>query len=83
VVATTAVRGCCIPASSPSTTSEGSSEGASAALMRARVQLGLLNLRMLRVDCCGGATGLAPFPLPDRLGLLADLAGRRHLFQQV
>jgi hypothetical protein len=63
VVATTAVRGYCIPASSPSATSEGSSEGASTALLRARVRLRLLNLRMLRVDRCGGAAGIAPFPL--------------------
>jgi hypothetical protein len=83
VVTTTAVRGCCIPASSPTPSSEGASEGASAALLRARVELRLLSLQMLRGDRCGGATGLAPFPLPDRPGLLADLAGRRHLFQQV
>ena len=83
VVTTTAVRGCCIPASSSTPTSIGASEGASAALLRARVVLRLLSLLMLRSDRSGGVAGLAPFPLPDHTGLLADLAGRRHLFQQV
>jgi hypothetical protein len=81
VVTTTAVRGCCIPASSSNPTSIGASEGASAALLRARVVLRLLSLLMLRSDRSGGVAGLAPFPLPDHTGLLADLAGRRHFFQ--
>ena len=82
-VATATIRGCCIPASSPSAASEGTSEGSSAAMLWARILLGLLDLWVLRIDHCGGAAGLAPLPLSDRLGLLADLAGRRHLFQQV
>jgi hypothetical protein len=82
VVTTTAERGCCIPASSSTPTSIGASEGASAALLRARVVLRLLSLLMLRSDRSGGVAGLAPFPLPYHPGLLADLAGRRHFFQQ-